>query len=819
MRSMIEYAGRTFTTADIKSVNMRLAVSLLSRQLEANTITATVKTEDDTLPLFIRNTPLRYYYRDRQRFLAYVQSVDRIGPNLYQISGTSAIGLLIDRLHVGGIYTGQTAEEVIREIVGEIPFTIKDSLKGVKLYGWLPYAKPPEKSARDNLAQVLFALGATIKTDLDGILRIEPLWNGVSQDLPWGRIYRGARVPCEGAVSSVAVTEHHYMIGGEETKLFEGDAISGDIITFSEPMYGLSATGFRILESGANYAKLSTGSGTLIGRKYIHNTRQITKTVTAGAPENVQTIGDATLVSLVNSNAAAERLADYYRQRERLSCDVVLETQSPGDVVSACHPYTKAPVPACVESLEITATGILRAGMTALIGYAPPHNVEVEYFDRREVFTSNTIFTVPDGVHNIRAVLIGGGTGGSGGGNGTDGTAGFSASMRGTSGSNSGSNGTPGKGGSAGVGGPGGHVNILDLSVEPGSKIVISIGAGGVGGVNGGQGSAGGPSTISIGAETYSSQNGSTSTIGYVDPTTEEVFAKSGISGGPGGDGGAAGNESGSGENGESVPGYTGGAGRASKETISSKTSTGPYVFKSYTTRTQQVGSPSTIFSTVTGYSDYRVDSEGRISTSGSSKKLGVISTGNVVTGTVYKNPTNGDTGATRTSDIEVHTVTSLSMDNQCRLTKSSIRNTRIYQQGSTAAINSILPSGGGGAAIGSNGGDATKSSAGQGANASAVSPPATPGFGGNGGHGGAGGGAGGGGHVQLIRVSAPDHSISSSQSGASGGKAGTGSAGSKGANGCVIFYFGEPQKVPSGSPVDKNQKFYLDRFGRLLVV
>lgn len=819
MRNKIEYTNHIFTTSDIKSVNIRLASSLISRQLEANSITAVVETGDESIQYFIRNTPMRYFHKDRQRFLAYVQSVARIGPRAYQISGTSAIGLLMERMHAGGIYNGQTAETVVREIVGGIPFAMKGNLKGIKLYGWLPYAKPPERSARDNLVQVLFAIGAALKTDLDGVLHIDPLWDGISGVIGLEKIYQGASIKRDGTVSAVSVTEHNYIAGTEEKKLFEGDAMAGDIITFSEPMHSLAATGFSILERGANYAKLSAGTGTLTGKAYIHNTRQITRTVNPGAPENAKSIDDATLVSFSNSNSVADSLAEYYKHTETISCDVVLNNQSPGDVLNVYHPYTKKAGPACVESLDISASGILKASMMALVGYKPPQTVDVEYFDKRQMFTSNTTFTVPDGVHNIRAVLIGGGTGGSGGGNGTDGTAGFSASMRGTSGSNSGSNGTPGKGGSAGVGGPGGHVNILDLSVEPGSKIVISIGAGGVGGVNGGQGSAGGPSTISIGAETYSSQNGSTSTIGYVDPTTEEVFAKSGISGGPGGDGGAAGNESGSGENGESVPGYTGGAGRASKETISSKTSTGPYVFKSYTTRTQQVGSPSTIFSIVTGYSDYRVDSEGRISTSGSSKTLGVISTGNVVTGTVYKNSTNEDTGAIRISNIEVYTVTSLSMDNQCRLTKSSIRNTRIYQQGSTAAINSILPSGGGGAAIGSNGGDATKSSAGQGANASAVSPPATPGFGGNGGHGGAGGGAGGGGHVQLIRVSAPDHSISSSQSGASGGKAGTGSAGSKGANGCVIFYFGEPQKVPSGSPVDKNQKFYLDRFGRLLVV
>ena len=164
MRNKIEYTSHIFTTSDIKSVNIRLASSLISRQLEANTITAIVETDDESIQNFVRNTPMRYYYRDRQRFLAYVQSVDRVGPRAYQIYGTSAIGLLMERMHVGGLYTGQTAEAVVREIVGNIPFAMKSALKGIKLYGWLPYAKPPARSARDNLVQALLKRTWTVSS-------------------------------------------------------------------------------------------------------------------------------------------------------------------------------------------------------------------------------------------------------------------------------------------------------------------------------------------------------------------------------------------------------------------------------------------------------------------------------------------------------------------------------------------------------------------------------------------------------------------------------------------------------------------------------
>lgn len=720
MRNKIEYTTHTFNPNDIKSVNIRLASSLNARKLEANTITAVVETDDDSIQYFVRNTPLKYYHKDRQRFLAYVQSITRIGTRAYQIYGTSAIGLLIERGHVGGLYTGQNAETVIREIVGTIPVEIKSTLRGIKLYGWLPYAKPPERSARDNLVQVLFAINAAVKTDLDGVLRIQPLWDGISGTIEWDDIYEdGAGAKRDGAVSAVSVTEHNYLTGGESTKLFEGTAIAGDIITFSEPMYSLSASGFSILASNANWAKLSAGTGTLTGRKYIHNTRQITRTVTAGAPENVVTIDDATLVSFFNSNSVADSMAEYYKHPETINCDVVLDEQSPGDVLNVYHPYTKQAAPACVESLDISASGILKASMTALVGYRPPQTVDIEYFDKRQIFTANTTFTVPEGVHNIRAVLIGGGQGGQGGKSGTAGGTGGTASLSASSGTNNGAAGKGGSGGAAGSGGSGGKIYIADINVQPGDVIQISIGSGGTGGSSGSSGSAGGNTTVTVNGVVYSSGNGSANSAGYTDPKTGTVYARpgsAGTAGAKGGDG-ASGYGS-SGLNGSGVGSYSGGTGGSSAQYVKE-------------------------------YSD------------------------------------------------------------------------------STYIVEFIVvPCGGGGAAIGANGGNATRGSdyrdpviSGRGANASGHgSSPSSIGSGGGGGNGGGGGGGGGGGVVMKTVVSGSGTPGYYSQAGAAGGSGGSGSRGGTGKSGGVIFYYSEAKKAPSGSPLDKNHKLILDKFGRTLV-
>ena len=348
-------------------------VALDESSLSFDTVSVEVctKTIGAQLSALPNNTPIIVYIGGEIKARFVSSGVSRIGPVTYQLTGRSPMGALTGMVHTGGIYTGQTVEEVVKEICGNIPSLIKSVYAGVKLYGWLPYADGKERSARDNLAQVLFAIGAYLRTDLNGVLRIEPLWDGTASLIDVDRSYTGGTVKYDSPISAVTVTEHQYVAGTEVKELFSGTAQNGDIITFSEPMHSLSATGFAILESGANYAKISAGSGALTGKAYIHNTRLITQPVKAGAVENVKSVTDATLVSLVNSYAVAKRLADYYRCRETITNDIVSGHEKPGHVVSVYHPYDKKMVSACIQSLDTTMSATLKSSMEALVGFTP----------------------------------------------------------------------------------------------------------------------------------------------------------------------------------------------------------------------------------------------------------------------------------------------------------------------------------------------------------------------------------------------------------------------------------------------------------------
>ena len=668
--------------------------------LEADTLDITVVSESGTIRNFKKNDKVEYFRSVRRVGVYYLQSVTRVGPKLYTLSALSAVGLLIVRPHRGGIYTGQTVAEVVAEICGDIPVLVETVYRGIKLYGWLPIA-----SARDSLVQVLFAIGAWLHTDEDGTLRVQKLWNGTASIIGPGSVHAAnIQVKHLDPVSAVAVTEHQYIAGTEDVTLFEGTAQQGDVIEFDEPAHTLTAEGFTILESGANYAVLSAGTGKLTGKSYVHNRRVVTRTVTEGAAENVEEIADATLVSLVNSSAVAQRMAAYYACREQLTVDVNPAGEHAGHVVSLWNEWDKQQTLACIASRETKISGLLKSRTSALVGFLPPQPEITEYYDERVLLTGSGEWTVPEDVTSLRAVLIDQGADGT---DGTDGADSNSVSFVVTSdvdtkgGTWSVQPSDGGLGGKGGLGGEGGRILSTDLNVTPGIIFAYSV-----------------AEETTFGD--LSSANGSRSDIGFTDPVTGDVYGKKGADGVSGGDGGNGGRASGSafepGENGGDVLPYTGGL---------------------------------------------------------------------------------GDEG--------------------------------FYQrvpESSSAYIGGQLQvrggSGGGGAAYGKNGNDATHISGqartpGSGANAPIPVEAGNYGCGGNGGHG--GGGAGG---ASGYYFSHGAYKYSGTSSGKfltfPGATGGTGSKGSPGKPGCIILYYRRPKLVQSGWLKDKNGKPVLDRLGRRII-
>ena len=752
-RNKIVYRGTTYDR--LAAGTVYLSKSLLGDELEPNTLSVTVETESKALLSFEIDDPVTYFYQDNKRGTFYLQNVTQVAWNKYDLYATSAIGLLLKRVHRGGIYSGTSAESLLSSICGPIPFRMQTRFSSSKLYGWLPYVKPPASSARDNFMKVLFALGATVTEDLDGALKIEELWDGVSGDAQKNRMGQGASVIREGKVTSVSLIEHQWVQGGDQTDLFEGTAAQGTEIVFDEPMYNLTASGFSILERGANYAKLSAGSGTLRGAAYVHNTRLIETKILNSSTENVISVEDQTLISLVNSSGAAKRLANYYKCLETIDAPLVYNLENPGELLTTYHPFDKTNVSACIKTEEITMSNKLKSQSTLLVGFTPIRQEGSESYEYHVVLTGSGTFTFPEGTTSARAVLIGAGGAGFDGSPGGDSTEtwedeeikttriNLTAPTTSASDSSNVSNrgaGTPGNGGAGGAAGTPGKVYEVTFSPSSGSRISYACGVKGTS-----NGALGGATTFG----SYSSNSGSTSSAGYTDIITGITYAKSGDSGADGGKGG-------SGADGESVGDVSGGKQEPSGSATRSDSDT-------------QRASSSNMYMDIDATANFSLGAAGGGGAGGNS----------------------GSNSGTPGGDAEVGSV-------RLSITTGYI-NAFVYPNkggtggdgadGADASVYGCSGSGAGGG--GGAGGDSSASS-----NVSAQYYV-----------------------YNITTQTRTDFSINNNAGGAAVRKGGAGGKGGAGADGCIILYYGVTTPVQDGQLKDKNGLMLLDKYGRRLIV
>ena len=752
-RNKIVYRGTTYDR--LAAGTVYLSKSLLGDELEPNTLSVTVETESKALLSFEIDDPVTYFYQDNKRGTFYLQNVTQVAWNKYDLYATSAIGLLLKRVHRGGIYSGTSAESLLSSICGPIPFRMQTRFSSSKLYGWLPYVKPPASSARDNFMKVLFALGATVTEDLDGALKIEELWDGVSGDAQKNRMGQGASVIREGKVTSVSLIEHQWVQGGDQTDLFEGTAAQGTEIVFDEPMYNLTASGFSILERGANYAKLSAGSGTLRGTAYVHNTRLIETKILNSSTENVISVEDQTLISLVNSSGAAKRLANYYKCLETIDAPLVYNLENPGELLTTYHPFDKTNVSACIKTEEITMSNKLKSQSTLLVGFTPIRQEGSESYEYHVVLTGSGTFTFPEGTTSARAVLIGAGGAGFDGSPGGDSTEtwedeeikttriNLTAPTTSASDSSNVSNrgaGTPGNGGAGGAAGTPGKVYEVTFSPSSGSRISYACGVKGTS-----NGALGGATTFG----SYSSNSGSTSSAGFTDIITGITYAKSGDSGADGGKGG-------SGADGESVGDVSGGKQEPSGSATRSDSDT-------------QRASSSNMYMDIDATANFSLGAAGGGGAGGNS----------------------GSNSGTPGGDAEVGSV-------RLSITTGYI-NAFVYPNkggtggdgadGADASVYGCSGSGAGGG--GGAGGDSSASS-----NVSAQYYV-----------------------YNITTQTRTDFSINNNAGGAAVRKGGAGGKGGAGADGCIILYYGVTTPVQDGQLKDKNGLMLLDKYGRRLIV
>ena len=219
----------------------------------------------------------------------FFSSYQRTGKTRYKIKAVSVIGLLDGDKHYGGIYNGVVASELAREIIGNrAPITIEKVFDSIQVYGYLPIA-----SRRDNLKQLLFAVGGIIRRKPDGTAVMTILDSSSAVEIPASRIYlTGGSISYDTLATEIDVTEHSYSSGDTAVKtLFSGECVGSAfttpdgydvtgaaLITFSNPAHSVAVEGSAILNNEAheNYCVITAGANiTITGIEYVHSTNTI----------------------------------------------------------------------------------------------------------------------------------------------------------------------------------------------------------------------------------------------------------------------------------------------------------------------------------------------------------------------------------------------------------------------------------------------------------------------------------------------------------------------------------------------------------------
>lgn len=536
MNKIVTQYGVEITDENLVECNMEKIESLTGTELSYDTVDLTVEeniyrailltrdnkvlvTSDGKLLIVDNSRSWKYgvyfrvYHNDILQGKFYVENVKRVGKTRYRITGISGAGILDNSQHYGGIYQGIMFDDLVAEIIGnQIPYSVDATVARQPVYGWLPIA-----SRRDNLHQALFAMSASIKKDENGDMFITALSKDITKAIPDSRIFAGGSIDYPQAKKAIALSEHAYIarttdegitlynseIAADSITTPNGNIVLGGLVLFDEPCHDLQITGAEILESGVNYAVLSpTAECLLTGKRYTHTVRQVTRpeVIENVSDENKAIVANATLVSIANSEAVANRLADFYGSAKTVKMDILQTDETAGDAVTFNDPFNEE-TEGLITKLDMRFSGILRATAEIVADYDPPDIGN--YYDNVIILTGTQYFDIPQDTEKVRVILIGGGQAGH---KGEDGETAWHNSWDKTEGN-------PGEGGQGGAGGKGGNIFIFTLETTNGGRINASCGVGGTGG----DAQNGTPTTVVYNGNTYTSADGTTSSMGFIE--------------------------------------------------------------------------------------------------------------------------------------------------------------------------------------------------------------------------------------------------------------------------------------------------------------
>jgi hypothetical protein len=355
---------RVFGDGELENLTVNEGYDPSGRTLFINSADFTINTKDPVPYIFMKRQPLYIKHNGMHLGAYYIDKSRRYAEKRYSVEAIDKIGVLdaADDF-MGGIYDNNSAttlEALVKKITGGLfDLKIDESLKNIRIHGWLPIMK-----RREALAQVAVAAGAMIDTSRSDaiVVRPAPHASGTAETgeiIGRDRVYQSGAIDIEFPCTGIELTEHNFTAGTETRELYRDILSEEKTVKFSEPVSNLTITNGTIVSSGANYAVIrGTGATcTLHGRPYIDNQSSVvikSEGLLEGTQEKIEKIEDCWLVNKNNSQITAQRLFDYYLRKSVYEGDFIMDGEKIGDSVRIASFYSNGGfIPGQIERLRL----------------------------------------------------------------------------------------------------------------------------------------------------------------------------------------------------------------------------------------------------------------------------------------------------------------------------------------------------------------------------------------------------------------------------------------------------------------------------------
>lgn len=283
---------RTFGMAEIRSAQITNEMDGITEQLPVSKFKWTLDSLENVDFMFQLKQPVEVRNDNRLIGVYYIDSSSRSARTMYSIDCYDALGVLDESTFAGGVYADKSASALLGEII-DGDFELDVQADDVNLTGII---EPCTKRAA--MQQVLFAWMVCASTDGTNKIRVFELGT-TAKTIGKDKTFAGASVKTDSIVTSVSVTAHSY-----------AQAADGDI------------------EIG--------------GVKYADKQQVFTVTnpnVTLTDKKKTVEVTNATLVSPAIGHDVAQRVYDYYMQRNTNKSDFVWTGERLGDLLTQPTPW------------------------------------------------------------------------------------------------------------------------------------------------------------------------------------------------------------------------------------------------------------------------------------------------------------------------------------------------------------------------------------------------------------------------------------------------------------------------------------------------